>query len=265
MVKDFYMKPFEFDAHKYTAGSAHQKEWGQRIISELSIRGDESILDLGCGDGLLTKELAGLVQNGRVVGIDASENMIKKAGELKGANLSFALMDIDDLEFQNEFDIIFSNATLHWIMDHEKLLSNCYRALRHGGIIRFNFAGNGNCSNFNAVVREAMALPGYAAFFRGFEWPWNMPDLEEYGSLVKRSRFAQVKIWEENADRHFACPEDMVKWIDQPSLVPFLRVIPEKEKRAFRDLVVEQMLKYTRQPDNRCFETFRRINVLAEK
>jgi trans-aconitate 2-methyltransferase len=191
--------------------------------------------------------------------------MIKKAGELKGANLTFALMNIIDLDFQNEFDLIFSNATLHWIKDHERLLSNCYRALRHGGIIRFNFAGNGNCSNFNSVVRETMALPEYAASFRGFEWPWNMPDLEEYGSLVKRSRFAQVKIWVENADRYFACPEDMVKWIDQPSLVPFLKVIPEKEKRAFRDLVVEQMLKCTRQPDNRCFETFRRINVLAEK
>ena len=110
-----------------------------------------------------------------------------------------------------------------------------------------------------------MALPEYAAFFRGFEWPWNIPDLEEYGRLVKRSSFAQVNIWEENADRYFECPEDMVKWIDQPSLVPFLKVISEKERQAFRDLVVEQMLKRTRQPDNRCFETFRRINVLAEK
>jgi trans-aconitate 2-methyltransferase len=120
-------------------------------------------------------------------------------------------------------------------------------------------------SNFNSVVQEAMALPEYAPFFRDFEWPWNMPDLEEYGSLVKRSRFARVKFWEENADRYFTCPEDMVKWIDQPSLVPFLKVIPEEEKQAFRNLVVEQMIKCTRQPDNRCFETFRRINVLAEK
>jgi len=259
------MKAFEFDANKYAAGSAHQKEWGKRIISELSISGNESILDLGCGDGIVSKELARLVQHGRVLGIDASDNMIKKARQLKEANLSFALTNINDLDFQDEFDLIFSNATLHWIKDHEKLLSNCYCALRRGGIIRFNFAGNGNCSNFNSVAREAMALPGYAAFFQGFEWPWNMPDLEEYGHLVKHSRFAQVKIWEENADRYFECPEDMVKWIDQPSLVPFLKVIPEKERQAFRDLVVEQMLKRTRKPDNRCFETFRRINVLAKK
>lgn len=259
------LKPFEFDANKYAAGSAHQKEWGKRIISELSIRGDESILDLGCGDGFLTNELAGLVQHGRVVGIDSSENMIKKARELKQANLSFVLLNINDLDFQEEFDLIYSNATLHWIKDHEKLLSNCYRALRRGGIIRFNFAGNGNCSNFNSVAQESMKSPEFASFFLGFEWPWNMPDSQEYGSLVKRSCFTRVKIWEENADRYFACPEDMVKWIDQPSLVPFLKVIPEKQKGAFRNLVVEQMLKYTTQPDNRCFETFRRINVLAEK
>ncbi len=259
------VKPFEFDANKYAAGSTHQKEWGKRIISELSLRGNESILDLGCGDGFLTKELAGLVPHGRVLGIDASENMIKKAQELKIANLCFALMDINDLDFQDEFDLIFSNATLHWIKDHEKLLSNCYSALRCGGTIRFNFAGDGNCSNFNSVSQEIMALPQFAAFFQDFEWPWYMPDTREYGSLVKRSRFAQVKIWEENADRYFECPVDMIKWIDQPSLVPFLKVIPEKQKGSFRDLVVEQMLELTRQPDNKCFETFRRINVLAEK
>ncbi len=259
------MKLFEFDANKYAAGSAHQKEWGKRIITELSFRGNESILDLGCGDGFLTKELARMVPHGRVMGIDASENMIKKARELLGDNLSFAQMNINNLGFKDEFDLIFSNATLHWIKNHESLLSNCYRALKHGGIIRFNFAGNGNCSNFNSVVREALALPGYAAYFEGFEWPWNMPDLENYGRLVKHSRFAQVKVWEENADRYFECPEDMIKWIDQPSLVPFLKMIPEKERQAFRNLVVGQMLDRTRQPDDRCFETFRRINVLAEK
>jgi ubiquinone/menaquinone biosynthesis C-methylase UbiE len=70
------MKTYEFDANKYNVGSTHQKEWGKKIISELSIKGNESILDLGCGDGVLTKEMADLVPNGKVIGIDASKNRV---------------------------------------------------------------------------------------------------------------------------------------------------------------------------------------------
>lgn len=259
------MKPFEFDANKYSAGSAHQKEWGKRIIAELPIKGDESILDLGCGDGVLTGQLAALVPDGRAIGIDASENMIKKANELTAGNLSFVRMDINDLDFNEEFDLIFSNATLHWVKDHVRLLSNCHRALKPGGIIRFNFAGHGNCSNFNAIVQQVMASDAFAPCFRVFTWPWYMPKMEEYENLIKNGRFTEMKLWEENADRHFPTQEEMIKWIDQPSLVPFLKEIVDKDRATFRNAVVERMVQATRQPDGRCFETFRRINILARK
>lgn len=112
------MEKFEFDGQKYKNASTHQKEWGTRIIAELNVKGTESILDLGCGDGVLTKQLADLVPNGKVLGIDASEGMIKTAKELEGFNLSFTCLNMNEMEFDNDFDIIFSNATLHWVKDH---------------------------------------------------------------------------------------------------------------------------------------------------
>ncbi len=253
----------EFDGKKYAKASAHQKEWGASIIADLSLKGTERVLDLGCGDGVLTSHFADLLPNGEVVGIDASHGMIAVALEKGRRNLRFILHDIDNLDFTDEFDIVFSNAALHWVKDHHKLLQNVRRALRAGGTIRFNFAADGNCSNFFKVVREAMALDRYRFYFLDFEWPWYMPSINEYETAVKRSGLRNIRVWDENADRFFPDAQTMVNWIDQPSLVPFLSFVAESDKEAFRNFVVERMIHETQQDDGRCFETFRRINVSA--
>ena len=74
-----------------------------------------------------------------------------------------------------------------------------------------------------------------------------------------------MEIWEENADRYFSNKEEMIKWIDQPSIVPFLRLVKGQQKEKFRTIVIDEMVKRARQEDDRCFETFRRINVYATK
>lgn len=260
------MDKFEFNGVKYKKASEHQKEWGDKILSEFKLNGNEAILDLGCGVGVLTEKLSQLVPNGRVLGIDSSNGMIKEAQKIKKVNLAFLLQDINDIDYREEFDLIFSNATLHWIKDHKKLLFNCYRALKSKGSLRFNFAGSGNCANFFAIVREAMLEPDFRGFFRDFVWPWYMPEVKTYQKIVAASPFAKAKVWEENADRYFCNEKQMIAWIDQPSIVPFLKSIKDhKAQQQFRSFVVQEMIAKTKQADGRCFETFRRINVYAQK
>ena len=256
---------YEFDGKRYEQASAHQKEWGAKVIAELDLRGDESVLDLGCGDGVLTSMIAERLPDGRVHGIDASKGMIAAAMPKATRRLEFRLMNIDDLDFEEEFDIVFSNATLHWVKDHRKLLGNVRRALRSGGRVRFDFAGDGNCVNFFAVIREAMVLDRFAAAFDGFEWPWYIPTVEAYAALAEESGLRNVMVWGGVADRFFPDKEAMIRWIDQPSIVPLLPRLPENQRRPFRDYVVERMVERTLQPDGSCFETFRRINLSAEK
>lgn len=256
---------YEFDGEKYKQASGHQKEWGQKVISDIVLAGAETILDLGCGDGRLSKQLADLATEGKVLGIDASQGMIKTAREVEGLNLSFLCLDINDMDFDSEFDLIFSNAALHWVKDHDRLLKNCRRALKDNGLIRFNFAGDGNCANFFEVIREVMNHPAYREFFQDYCWPWYMPKVGDYEKLVAKHGFKELKVWEENADRYFAGPDDLIKWIDQPSIVPFLKSVPETLKDRFRNEVVGRMVDRTLQSDGTCFETFRRINVLAQK
>lgn len=255
----------EFDGRKYEKASAHQREWGAKLISELSLSGNEHILDLGCGDGANTALIAELVPNGRVIGIDASKGMIAAARSKEKENLRFMLMNIDALDFANEFDVIYSNAALHWVKDHRRLLRNAHAALKGGGILRFNFAGDGNCAHFFKVVRLAMKMDEFSAYFSHFSWPWYMPTIERYSQLVEECELRDSKVWGENADRYFPDVDALTGWIDQPSLVPFLSCVPEESRFRFRNVVVEEMIRETRQDDGRCFETFRRINLLARK
>jgi trans-aconitate methyltransferase len=255
----------EFDGKKYEKASAHQREWGTKLLSELGLQGNESVLDLGCGDGTLTTQLAELVPHGEVVGIDSSQGMIDAARPKESSTLTFHRMDINELDFKERFDIVFSNATLHWVKDHERLLQNVRRALRVGGRLRFNFAADGNCSSFFAVIREAMAREEFRSSFVAFEWPWYMPPVDEYRSLAESSGLHDVRVWGENADRYFPDEEAMIRWIDQPSLVPFLAHVADQDKEPFRSFVVRKMTEEAKQEDGRCFETFRRINLSASK
>lgn len=256
---------YEFNGEEYTKASAHQKEWGARLIQGLHLKGDERVLDLGCGDGALTAQLALRVPHGSVLGIDASAGMIAAAARHRAHNLRFALQDINALDYEDAFDLVFSNATLHWVNDHHALLGRVYRALQNGGVLLLSFAGDGNCAHLLSVLRKAMTLWEYRSCFDDFGWPWFMPTVEQYQHLVRRHAFRDTRVWLENADHFFADTEAMVRWVEQPSLVPFLAHLGESHRQPFHDLVVEQMVQATRREDGRCFETFRRINVFARK
>ena len=259
------MKAYEFDGEKYKAASSHQREWGTSLISQLSLRGNEKILDLGCGDGSLTEQLSLLVPNGKVLGIDTSMGMIKTAKKISRDNLEFVQMDINNLNFSDEFDIIYSNAALHWVKDHHRLLHNSYTALKTDGIILWDFGSDGNTVNFLEVIQRNITDNDYRDYFKNFEFPWFLPSKKQYEKIISNIGYSDFAITEVNRDRFFPTSDEMVKWIDQPCIVPFMERIPDVIKDTFRKTVIEQMLEKTQQPDGTCFETFRRLQVYAKK
>ena len=256
---------YEFDGKLYEKASIFQQEWGNKLISELNLKGNEDILDLGCGNGLLTANLARLVPNGNVIGVDASEGMIEVAKEKEENNLKFLLMDLNEIDLNRQFDFIFSNATLHWIKDHNQLWTKIHKLLNPNGFVRFNFAADGNSSHFNKVIKETIVSEEYRKYFSGFQWPWYLPSVDEYENFLKDFAFSELNVWEENEDRFFPDKEAVIWWVDQPQIVPFLENIPEDKKELFREIVIEQVFKETLQENGRYFEEFRRINVLAKK
>ncbi len=256
----------EFDGEKYKHASSQQHEWGVQLIGELDLKGSERILDLGCGHGALTAELAALVPAGSVLGIDMSESMIVTATtDHIHANLQFEIHDINDIDFESQFDIVFSNATLHWIKNHRTLLQKVRKCLKPGGRLRCQFAGHGNCSNLIASLCQVMASERWMPYFTESEWPWYMPTIDQYRVLLGDVQFTESNVWCQNGDKYFETLDKMVAWIDQPCLVPFLASVDERDRKPFRDEVINQMIKKTRRADGTFYETFRRLNVLARR
>ena len=124
------------------------------MIDELNLKGNERILDVGCGDGILTASLADGSPSDRSSESTLPQGMITTARTQERPNLSFQLLDVLDANFCSEFDVVFSNATLHWVKDHEMLLSILYRALKESGLLRVNFAGR-------ATARRSTCGPGH--------------------------------------------------------------------------------------------------------
>jgi len=256
---------YPFDGKKYEKSSQCQREWGTTLAEELNLKGNETILDLGCGNGVITKELAERVPKGRVVGVDSSPSMLEAAKAHKTQNMELELLDITEMAFEAEFDVLFSNAALHWVLDHEKLLKNVYSALKPHGFLRIQFASDSNCPNLIAVLKAVIELPEFVTRFKDFRWPWYTPTPGEYEKLLSGTEFRNYKVWKENKDRYFPDEKSMIGWIEEPSIVPFLAVLPEGLKKHFRDAVVKRMIERTKQRDGTYFEIFRRINVYAEK
>jgi len=127
----------EWNPSDYVRHSGGQERWARELIGLLNIKPGEHVLDIGCGDGRHSAEIASLVRGGRVVGIDRSPAMIRFAQEhfpsRSFSNLSFVEGDASNLPFDCEFDVVFSNAALHWVLDHRPVLSGIARALRPGG------------------------------------------------------------------------------------------------------------------------------------
>jgi trans-aconitate 2-methyltransferase len=256
-----------WDGADYERHSAHQRQWGGDLVAELPLRGNERILDLGCGDGSLTRRLADRVPQGFVLGIDAAAGMLDAAQARTRVNLRFEQADMATVAFDREFDLIFSNAALHWVDGHTALLERLHRALRPGGRLRAQLGGDGNCPALLRCIRHQMGAGAspYAEALVGFRWPWFFPSAAEYDELLRASPFAEWRVGMEPKDRTFATAEALIGWMDNPCLIPFLQALPPDMRQPFRSGVVDAMLAQCRQADGTWLERFRRLNLWARR
>ena len=188
----------EWDASSYHRLSEPQFSWGSPIVAALELRGDETILDAGCGSGRLTALLLERLPQGRVVALDSSANMLREAAaHLEprfGKRVSFAPHSLLELPFDGEFDGIVSTATFHWVPDHDRLFANLFRALKPGGWLVAQCGGGPNLQHTRSQAMEAARLPEFAPYFKDFREPWNFTSAEETAERLRRAGFADVSV-----------------------------------------------------------------------
>lgn len=174
----------DWDANLYNASHDFVWKYGSDLVSLLNPRAGERILDLGCGTGHLSAQIA--ESGATVIGVDRSAEMVA-AARAAYPNLQFEIADARHLEFQAEFDAVFSNATLHWIHDQELALRGVWRALRPGGRFVAELGGNRNVR----VMQDAfdLALEELGAAKAGEIQPWYFPSVSEYATLAEKIGF----------------------------------------------------------------------------
>jgi trans-aconitate methyltransferase len=232
-----------WDAGEYGRNSAAQLGWARELIGKLGLTGSESVLDIGCGEGKVTAELARSVPRGDVIGIDSSEDMIGSARAAfppaEHGNLAFQLMDARALSFEGRFDVAFSNATLHWVKDHRPVLRGVARSLKSGGRVLFQMGGRGNAEEIFAIAHAMTASEDWRVFFKDFEFPWGFYAPQEYRAWCAESGLRTQRVELIPKDMIQEGKEGLAGWV-RTTWMPFTGRVPKARRESFISEAVDR-------------------------
>jgi trans-aconitate 2-methyltransferase len=230
------MKRYQWDAKDYAIHSSSQKDWGQELISKLDLGGDEHLLDIGCGDGKLAADIASQLPEGKVVGIDNSLSMIglarQKYASRKYRNLSFQLGDARKLAFEDQFDVVFSNAALHWILDHKPVLQGIFRSLKTNGRILLQMGGRGNAASVFVILNELISRAKWKVYYENFNFPYAFYDPDTYRQLLDDCGFITKRVELIPKDMVHQTPVALGAWI-RTTWLPYTERLPRNLRKIF--------------------------------
>jgi len=229
--------PREWDAETYDAVSDPQFEWGSEVVARLQLRGDEVVLDAGCGSGRVSAELLRKLPQGRLIAVDGSAAMIKKARERLGEDATYLVADLSELEVAEPVDLVFSTATFHWIVDHERLFERMHAALKPGGRLVAQCGGQGNVAEYAGAIGRAAAQPRFSRHFEGIGAMWNFAAPDETEARLLAAGFEDVRCWLQPKP---VTPERPLEFITTVTLGPRLAQLPEQLRRPFAEAVLEE-------------------------
>lgn len=240
------MQAFSWNPKDYAQHSASQQAWARELIAKLGLKGDEHVLDIGCGDGKVTAEIACLAPHGRVVGIDNSAEMIgfarREHVSQHSSQLSFECVDASALPFREEFDVVFSNAALHWIRDHRPVLAGIGRCLRPGGRALLQMGGRGNASDIVAVLDEMMSGPQWRGFFDGFSFPYGFHGVDNYNAWLAEVGLRPLRVELIPKTMHCEGAEGLAAWV-RTTWLPYTQLVPENQRGEFVDELVNRYIE----------------------
>ncbi len=185
----------DWDAQAYHRVSEPQFRWGLEVLGRLPLRGDETVLDAGCGSGRLTARLLERLPQGRVIALDSSEKMLAEARLHLAAwadRVSFVHADLGTLQLDRVCDVVFSTATFHWVKDHAALFAGLFRAVKPGGAL---LAQCGGGDNLRRILTRAHALADrqYREHFVGYVEPTHFTDPETARRHLEAAGFTGVE------------------------------------------------------------------------
>ena len=237
---------YNWNAEDYAKNSQNQLQWARELMPKLKLQGNEALLDIGCGDGKITAEISRCLPQGRAVGIDSSEKMINLAQQNfqtnNYPNLCFQVMDARKLTFQNEFDRVFSNAALHWIVEQKAVLLGVRRSLKPGGKLLFQMAGKGNASEVLEIISELVHLEPWKTYFRKMAFPYGFYDPEEYKTFLQDAGLIPTRVELFPKDMKHEGAQGLAGWV-RTTWLPFTDRLPVELRQRFVQEIVDRYVK----------------------
>ena len=189
----------EWNASAYDRLSNPMQTWGEAIVDQLALRGDETALDLGCGSGRLTEVLLRKLPAGRVIAIDRSANMLDAARAHLSrvpafdGRVTYLQRSLDKLDLAKAAELAFSNAAFHWVPDHPRLFSSIFAALIPGGRLIAQCGAAPNVARLRERAGRLMASEPYRAYFEGWTGPWEFATPELTAERLRAAGFDDIE------------------------------------------------------------------------
>ena len=243
-------RPVDWDAATYDRLADPQEEWGREVLLRLELRGDETVLDAGCGSGRVTRLLLERLPEGRVVGVDAAPAMIERAREAFAGEdrVELIVRDLAELTLSESVDAVFSNATFHWILDHNRLFARLFAALRPGGAMEAQCGGEGNVAEWTRAIEAAEGDERFAAYVRGMPSAYNFASVGDTESRLERAGFDVGRVW---LQEKVVQPSEPREFVRTMGLAKHLDRLPPELHDSYVDAILGSMprpleLRYVR-------------------
>lgn len=230
-----------WDAEAYRRISRPQQQWGEAILSQIALTGDETAIDAGCGTGTLTRRLAEALPRGRVIALDVSPAMLAVARrELAdlAPRVDVREADLSRLTIDGEADLIFSAATFHWVLDQDALYRNLYRALKPGGRLHAQCGGTGNLQRL--LTRASVLIESrWAGAVSGWRYPVYFAGVDETLARLEAAGFADGQVTLVEAATPFDGADAFREFVEKVVIAPVLQRLPsDAARRALLDHLV---------------------------
>ena len=232
----------DWDARTYHRVSAPHQDWAEVLFERLALRGDETVLDAGCGSGRVTRKLLDRLPEGRVIAVDGAPSMVAEArAALDDPRATVLQSDLVELVLDTPVDAVFSSAVFHWIADHDALFARLYAALAPGGRIVAQCGGEGNIGAFRRQADEVAAREPYAPYLADWTGPWNYASAEATAARLERAGFTEIETWLQPWD---VTPPESATYLRTVCLHPYTERLPEE----LRDAYIADVLAETGDP-----------------
>jgi trans-aconitate 2-methyltransferase len=247
-----------WDARTYDKVSSNvQLEWGRNLLETRKWTGNEIVMDAGAGSGNLTKILADKVPNGKVFAVDADPNMVQQAkSNLSGyKNVQVIHSSMDKVNLPKDaIDVIFSNAALHWILNHDVVFSCFWQLLKSsngcrgggGGELLIECAGgDDNLAGTLPVIFKLMQYDQFKEYFVNWKQSWHYSKPDEAERLLQKSGFKNIQVNLSNRTAYFSDLQSFAIFVKTVIMKPFLGYIPDSKKRdEFLDVFLNELERY---------------------